>query len=264
MNLRKILSRVLINKRSTDTEREIMLFVDQIKKEYSIVGPMNVKFSDELPINKGDANFGDKECIVNIGIKGKRARNREISELSESEWITLKNTIVHELRHVKNREELTQDTREKIYNNRFSLPYFAMQLIDEYDAYKSADEKYSQASIGSTESELQRAMKQWLNKQLIMLSGFNDITRYNHFYDNCTAIIVHSIRNINFPSIPETYSGYNEMCRKIIDIMHEYYSEMPLSYDKYEEAGRRLWNAILIMVPNDLINIFKKNVGIRF
>jgi hypothetical protein len=54
------------------------------------------------------------------------------------------------------------------------------------------------------------------------------------------------------------------MCKKIIEILEEYNSKMPLDYAEYEEAGKKLWNALLIMVPNNLKSNFKKNIGIRF
>lgn len=267
MGLKGLLSRRFKktgNERNNDKElsREIILFIDKVKKEYYLDDFVNVQLSDELPINQGRIiiDFENSIFTVKIGVKECRERN----ELSDSEWITLKNTIVHELTHAKNRRELTQDTQEKLNDNIHSLPYFAMHLIDEYNAYKTADNRFRQ-SVATEESLIQRALKPfWFNEHFIKETRLDDNSRYDHFYDDCTAIIIHSIRNIRFPSIPETYRGYNDMCKKIIEILSNYNSMMPLSYDKYEEAGGELWNALLIMVPNNLRSNFKKNVGIRF
>jgi hypothetical protein len=199
MNLKGLFSSLLKTtedkeRRDKDLLREIMLFVNQIKKEYSLEGFVNVQLIDELPINQGISVFGNNICNVQIGIKECRKRN----ELLEREWITLKNTIIHELTHVKNRVELAQDTQKKIKNNIHSLTYFAVQLVDEYNAYKAADDRFKQFRIGCEESVLQRALQLfWLNEHFIQVTGLDDKSRYNHFYDNCTAIIVHSIRSFH-------------------------------------------------------------------
>lgn len=192
---------------------------------------------------------------MRIGTK----ESREHNKLSKSEWITLKNTIVHELTHVKNRLEMTQDTREKLNNNMYSLAHFAMMLVDEYNAYKTADDRFKQFSMGSEESELQITLQLfWDNKRFKQVNKLDANRRFNHLYDACTAIIVHSIRNRKFPSISEMYSGYNNMCVRIMEVLGLYNSRMPLDYATYEEVGKELWIALLIMVPQDSIRNFKK------
>ncbi|MBF8983991.1 hypothetical protein IZY60_10605 [Lutibacter sp. B2] len=250
-----------IREKNKDVLQEIMLIITQIKNEYSLEDYVNVQFSDEYPINKGITKFENNICYIEIGVEGCRGKKK----LLEDEWITLQNTIVHELTHAKNYVKMTQDTRDKLKDNLHSLTYFARQLVDEYSAYKAADDRYKQVVINSSENSLQRALKPfWFNKQFIQDTGLNAERRYDYFYDDCTAIIIHSIRNKKFPSIPETYSGYNATCKKIMEIVQEYNSKMPLDYDQYEEAGKKLWNALLLMVPVSFISNFKMNVGIKF
>ncbi|MCP3746772.1 hypothetical protein [Paenibacillus sp. A3M_27_13] len=259
--LLKKTKKIEIGHEKNELFQDIMLFVDRIKIEYSLGEFVSVQLNDELPINEGIAKFEDNICYVQIGARGCRERN----ELSEGEWATVKNTIVHELTHAKNKADLTQDTRKRLEDNMYSLAYFAMQLIDEFSAYKAADTRFIQIKIGSEETILQKAIKQvWFDEGFLQTSKYNNTKRYEHFYDICTAIIVHSIRNKEFPSIPEIDKGYNDMCIRMIDILREYESKMPLDFKDYEKSGNELWDALTIMVPDSLIRNFKINVGIRF
>lgn len=264
MYIKRIFSQLFVKKERRDKDdllKEIMLFVNQIKNEYSLDKGVDVQLNDKLPINNGNMEIVDNICIVQIGVNGCRGSY----EHSEEKWITLKNTIVHELKHAKNNKELTPDTQEKKNVNLRSLTHLAIQLVDEYNAYKTADDRFKQVNLDSTEKNLQRALQLiWINKDFIKMTQLDANSRYIHFYDLCTAIIVHSLRNVKFPSIDETYSGYNDMCKKIIGILEEYNSKMPLDYAKYEEAGEKLWIALLIMVPKDLISNFRENTGIRW
>lgn len=263
MFIKNLLSRLTQKsvKIESDVLQEIMLFSDEIIKEYSLKGFVEIQLKDEMPINNGRVIFENNIWIAQIGVKG----CRNLKELASGDWITLKNTILHELTHVKNKIEMTQDTLKKLNEKDLSLACFAMKLIDEYVAYRTADERFEQLIIGSKENEVQRALKPfWSNKYFIQNSGLNGAERYDQLYDIFTAIIVHSTRNANFPSIPEDYNGYNEMCKRVITIVDKYSIEMPLDYEKYEEAGKELWDALLIIVPKHLVGNFKRNTGLKF
>ncbi|MGG3278979.1 hypothetical protein [Paenibacillus solani] len=238
--------------------QEIESVIEKIRKDYYTNDSIQIELNDELPINQGEANFDNYPYKVVIGVKG----CSEKQDLLDSEWITLKNTIVHELTHIKNRVQMNKDTHEKITARIHSLPYFAMQLIDEYSAYKAADDRFKQVKLMSDEIDVQNALRAfWFAKNVARLRAE---TRYSYYYNNITAVIVHSLRNKNFPSIPETYAGYNNMCRDLMGILSKYNSKMPLNYDEYERAGKELWVALLKMVPIEYQQDFRKNVGVKW
>lgn len=238
--------------------QEIESVIEEIRSEYYTNDSIQIVLNDELPINQGEADFNNEPYKVVIGVAGCNERQ----DLLESEWITLKNTILHELTHVKNRVEMSKGTREKLNDSIHSLPFFAMNLIDEYSAYKAADDKFKQVRVMSEEIDVQKAHRTfWFSKNVTRLSAE---TRYSAYYNNCTAVIVHSFRTKNFPSIPELYPGYNDMCRDLMGILSKYNSKMPLNYDEYERAGKELWGALLQMVPEEYQQEFKSNVGIKF
>lgn len=240
--------------------QEIIQFADNVKKEFHLED-VKFEFDETLQINKGSANTNSAPYIVTIGVK----ECSEHKDLSESQWITIKNTIMHELQHMKNHVELKKSTVNKLVENKYSLAYYAFYLVDEYSAYKTADDKFKVNTSGSKEEKLQKAFKQlWAEEGLFERYGYSDKERFGQIYDIVTAIIVHGIRNEEFPSIPEAYQGYNDMCKKIKEIVIKYSSLMPLDYNHYEVAGQELWNALLLAVPQNKYIDFKKNLGIRF
>lgn len=237
---------------------EIESVIEEIRTGYYTNDSIQIELNDELPINQGELEVKNDQYKVVIGVEGCNERQN----LLDSEWITLKNTIVHELTHVKNRVQMSNDTREKISASIHSLAHFAMLLIDEYSAYKTADDQFKQVRIMSKEIDIQNAHRSfWLGKNVARLSAK---VRYAHYYNNCTAVIIHSLRNKNFPSIPEMYPGYNNMCRDLMCVLSEYNSRMPLNYDEYERAGIELWGVLLKMVPVEYQQEFKGNVGIKW
>ncbi|MGG4106723.1 hypothetical protein AAXB25_22755 [Paenibacillus lautus] len=263
MGWKDLFFRGIKKEQSVDVTKKSLLqkiesVIDEIRTDYYTHDSIQIELNDELPINQGEARFNNNQYIVVIGVQG----CSEKKDLLDSEWITLKNTIVHELTHIKNRVQMSKDTQEKIKASIRSLPHFAMNLIDEYSAYKAADDKFKQFKMMSEEIDVQKAHGSfWLGKNVTRLSAE---TRYSYYYDNCTAVIVHSFRNKNFPSIPEMYAGYNNMCRDLVGILSEYNSKMPLNYDEYERAGKEIWGALLKMVPVENQQEFKENVGIKW
>lgn len=243
---------------------KMQLYVNQIMDGFSLDGTIGVVYNDDLPIRQG--RFDRFKSRVIIGIQ----ETLDTSEpITDQDWLAFKNTIHHELTHAKNYIALDDATKEKINNDLFSLKHFAFKLIDEYSAYSSADGKYIQTGIGSSEETIQGALKPlWSNdyfvEQTTSQNGYNDAKRYEHFVDLCTAVLVHSIRNDKFPSIKETYSGYNEMCKSLVSILEEYSAQLPLNHEEYEKASLRIWEALLIMVPKNRVVLFKRNVGIIF
>lgn len=252
------------NYEASKRQEKMQLYVNQIMDEFSLVGTVGVVYTADLPIRQG--RFNRFKSLVIIGSQ----ETLDTSEpITNQDWLAFKNTIHHELTHAKNYLALDDATKEKINNDLFTLTHFAFKLIDEFSAYSSADGKYRQTGIGSSEETIQRALKPlWSNdyfvEQTTSQNGFNDAKRYEHFVDLCTAVLVHSIRNDKFPSIKETYTGYNEMCKSLVSILEEYSAQLPLNHEEYEKASLRIWEALLIMVPKNRVALFKRNVGIIF
>ncbi|CAM3303554.1 hypothetical protein HP548_12130 [Paenibacillus taichungensis] len=259
-----VFNRVLKNYEANKRKKRIRLYVNQILNEFSLVGAVKVEFNADMTIRNG--RYDRFKSLVIVGIQ----ETLDTSEpITDQDWLAFKNTFHHELTHAKNYIALDDATKEKINNELFTLKHFAFKLIDEYSAYSSADGKYRQTGIGSSEEIIQRALKPlWSNdyfvEQTTSQNGYNDVKRYEHFVDLCTAVLVHSIRNDKFPSIKETYAGYNEMCKSLVSILEEYSAQLPLNHEEYEEASLRIWEALLIMVPKNRVTLFKRNVGIIF
>ncbi|SLK16420.1 MULTISPECIES: hypothetical protein [unclassified Paenibacillus] len=260
----KFLDRIFKNNVPKKRKKKIQLLVNQIIDEFSLDGIVEVVYTDSLPMRQG--RFDRFKSLVIIGIKETLDTSKTITD---EDWLAFKNTIHHELTHAKNYISLDHSTKEKINNQLYSLKHFAYKLIDEYSAYSSADGKYRQTGIGSSEETIQRALRPlWSNdyfvEQTTSQNGFNDAMRYEHFVDLCTAVLVHSIRNDKFPSFKETYTGYNEMCKSLVSILEKYSAQLPLNHEEYEKASLRIWEALLIMVPENKVALFKRNVGIIF
>lgn len=259
-----VFNRVLKNYVTKKRKKRIQLLVNQILDEFSLIGTVDVKYEPRLPMRQGRYNR-----INNLVIIGIRETLDTSNPITDEDWLAFKNTIHHELTHAKNYIAMDHSTKEKINNELFTLKHFAYKLIDEYSAYSSADGKYRQTGIGSSEETIQRALKPlWSNdyfvEQTTSQNGFNDAKRNEHFVDLCTAVLVHSIRNDKFPSIKETYNGYNEMCKSLVSILEEYSAQLPLNHEEYEKAGLRIWEVLLIIVPKNRVALFKRNVGIIF
>ncbi|MET1174571.1 hypothetical protein [Paenibacillus amylolyticus] len=259
-----VFNRVLKNFEANKRKKKIQLFVNQIMDEFSLDGTVGVEYTDSLPMRQG--RFDRFNSIVIIGIKETLDTSKPITD---EDWLGFKNTIHHELTHAKNYMALDHATKEKINNDLFTLKHFAYKLIDEFSAYSSADRKYRQTGLNSTEETVQRALKMlWFNdlfvEQTTSENRYNDADRNEYFVDLCTAVLIHSLRNDKFPSIIETYTGYNEMCRSLVSILEEYSAQLPLNHEEYEKASLRIWEALLIMVPKNRVSLFKRNVGIIF
>ncbi len=247
-----------INDVQLKTNLQVFLdFEKHTEEKYNIVGKIDFSFRSDIPSKESEANFDHFPCIVKVGTQN----YGDIEKLDDKQKNHLYNTIEHELIHVRNYYDLTQETRDKISNNLMSIAHWGRLMLDEYSAYKESNALYPE-----TEDELNSSQEKVLESfnhiQKGYLSGATDAQFYVSFYYNCCAIISHSIVDDDFPR-DKRNRDYVRACNDFIKDLDEAHGRMPLNYEEYKSLGNKLMSDLLIMAPVNKREFFKFNTRIR-
>lgn len=116
-----------------------------------------------------------------------------------------------------------------------SIAYWGRLMLDDYSAYKESNALYPE-----TEDELNCTQEDVLVPFNHIQKGYffdtTDAQFYVAFYNNCCAIILHSIVDDDFPR-DKRNRDYVRACNDFIKDLEEAHGRMPLNYEEYRSLG---------------------------
>ncbi|MCY6958429.1 hypothetical protein [Clostridium brassicae] len=238
---------------------QMLKFEQEFERKYNLTEKVDFQLLNDKLDRESVTQFIDQKCYVKVGIKD----YEDQEYLTDKQCNHIRNTIVHELIHCRNYFSLSVDTRVKISQNLRTINHWARMLLDEYSAYKEANEIYPETvdELNCSEGKLFTAFKRMYAGILIKAT---DEQFFEAFYDNCSALITISIVNKEFPTIKVENRNYNRACESFLNALKEAYLKMPLNFDEYKVLGEELLKCLSSMAPKNEIETFKLNTHIKF
>lgn len=242
-----------------ETYDQMLEFKQELEGKYGLVGKVDFQLLGNKLDNESITQIGDQKCYIKVGVKD--YENQEY--LTDKQCNHIRNTIAHELIHCRNHFNLSLDTRVKIRQNLMTINNWARLVLDEYSAYKEANEMYPETvdELNCSEELLFTVFKQMYGRILINVT---DKQMFEAFYDYCSALIVTSVINKEFPTIEVENKNYNAACQRFLNVLKEAHLKMPFTFDEYKVLGEELLECLISMAPKDKIEVFKFNTHIKF
>jgi len=169
-------------------------------------------------------------------------------ERNDADDIEIGNTICHELSHAKTRENMQEDVLLRLKENKKSWAYWAYRVIDEYRAYKLANELYPQEKdvLKSTEAEIIHVIKHYSCPHTN--TGYSDEAYIDSYYDLASAIIAHNIVNPEFPS--STSESFNRFAKTFMEIIVTAALKDNMTYHDYKKVGQELRDSFKLITKD--------------
>lgn len=240
--------------------QKIKDFELEMERKYNLTGKIDFHLLRNEFDKKSKGCFMDGKYYIEVGMKD----YENLESLTDKQWNHIYNTITHELIHGRNYYNLSSDTQNKLHSNIRTIAHWARLVLEEYSAYKEANELFPETvdELNCTEEKIFEAFEHMYSIGIFNKPSPQEL--YIAFYDYCSALIVHSIVGNEFPRNKEKNRDYNRACNDFIKDLKETYSKMPLNYDEYKVLGEILLSDLMFMVPVERRNIFKANTNIKF
>lgn len=194
----------------------------------------------------GYINFStQKEGYYTLNLDFSKYVGKEVNETDDND---ICNTMYHELCHVKTRETMPSGVLERLLENRKSLAYWAYRVIDEYRAYKQANDRYPQdkSVLASSEEDVFRAIDYYMKP--LKAKGYPDEAFIDAYYDLAAALVVHSILNPEFPVTDN--EGYKIFVEAFIGIVMTAAPAENMTYHDYKRVGKKLRDTFKLLLKD--------------
>ena len=190
-----------------------------------------------------------------------------LERLTRHDRICIKNTIYHELIHIRNREYADKQVRLKLEdlseNNGRSIGRMGYKIFDEYIAYKEANACFKEdvRDLRSNSEDIVYVIYSHMTSDLRWDKELKDMTEedwrkvYDCCYDNLSAIIAYYVIAGSFEEA--------ECLNKAMDSLRELHTEQQnLKWDDYEKIAQVFIGTIICELPSNKQKLFWRNTGI--
>lgn len=176
-----------------------------------------VDVNTEVGVGEGWTLPVEGRCFVMVGIK-----DLIETEYTEALLLTFKNTVYHELVHVRNYFNASDEVREIVDKEELTYAYWARKLTDDYMAYTEANQSFplDKSCLGISEEDILKVFYHYCLP--LIFDNETDAMLFQSFYNLGTAIIVNSIVDDEFPhrkdeNLQKFHERYMYHLKKAVD-----------------------------------------------
>lgn len=186
-----------------------------------------------------------KQFKVIVGIKDFIDAN----EIDEKQLIYFQNTMFHEFVHADTWLHTPETLKNAFQGNKLTYAYWAYKLLDEYRAYRKANEKYRQDKqyLKEGEEKILSVFEHYCNRLQFRAQEPAPEMFIDSYYDLGSAFIAHKFVNPDFPSINDKH--YIQFVDSYLSHLKQA-SECNLTeYKEYEQLGKQLVKDFKLLFP---------------
>lgn len=232
---------------------------------------MNVKRGVKLQLNANDkdscniAHHDETSSLIEVGTLG-----YDFSNLTEHQLVKIKNTLYHEMVHVREREQLPSVLTKELFNGKRTLALFGYKLLNDYTAYLEANEIYPESpeDMHSSPEKFLFVFYDHLTKGKLFIDKNNPCRSesdewrfFDAFCDYCIGLIALYIVCGGINKDEFAYSKFN----KAVEQLSSYYpGREGLTYDDYAKIGKEYIDTIIYDLSSSERRIFWDNTGIIY
>lgn len=186
--------------------------------------------------------------------------------LTEHQLLKIRNTLYHELIHIREMEQIPSDIHKRLTEVR-SMARMGYILLNEYVAYYEANLIYPElpSDLNSSDEEILNLFYKHMTKGFLTIGGRTRRTESDEWkffeacYDNFSALIP---KYIICGCIGDGSEPYVQLNKAVQQLAQYYHDRNSLTVSDYEKIGREFIDTIIYDLSSYKRKTFWSNTGI--